>query len=51
MNAGAVHVCADDPTLATEDLEEALGATLVDDGAAAGFDNRSGADFDDIPSA
>ena len=33
LNAGAVHVCADDPTLATEDL----------DGAAAGFDNRSGA--------
>ena len=28
MNAGAVHVCADDPTFATEDLEEALGATL-----------------------
>ena len=25
MNAGAVHICGDDPTLATEDLEEALG--------------------------
>ena len=28
VDAGAVHVCADDPTLATEDLQEALGATL-----------------------
>ena len=27
MNAGAVHICGDDPTLATEDLEEALAAS------------------------
>ena len=28
MDAGAVHICGDDPTLATEALEEALGDTL-----------------------
>ena len=28
MHLNAVHVCADDPTFATEDLEEALGAAL-----------------------